>query len=111
GLDLAMSNEDLNLFSKKDDENNIGFAVRTYGNRTYKFKNWFMTPQFEFSFIDQNFKSIQRLRSVEFTRDFNLLEELATANQTYLKAGVKTVYNDSLSLNYDFHYLENQKQY
>lgn len=111
GIDLALSNEDLNLFSKKDDENNVGFAVRAYGNRTYKARKWLLTPQFELSFIDQNFKSIQRLRSVEFTRDFNLLEELATANQMYIKTGLETIYNDSLRLNYDFHFLENQRQY
>src|SRR5690625_5529632 len=36
GIDLAMSNEDLNLFSNKDNEDNIGFAGRIFGRKTYE---------------------------------------------------------------------------
>lgn len=111
GLDLAMSNEDLNLFSEKDDGENTGFAGRVYGNKTFQFKSWHLQPLFELSYIQKNFRSIQRLRSVEFTRDFNLEDELSEANQTYLRLGLQTKYNDSLTLNYNLHYLQNEGQY
>ncbi|MFA7687625.1 MAG: hypothetical protein WCY25_07155 [Moheibacter sp.] len=111
GVDLGMSNEDLNLFSEKDDGSNIGFAGRIYGNKKFQLSNWGLTPLFELSYIQRNFQSIQRLRTVEFTRDFNLEEELSEADQTYLRLGLQANYKDSLNLNYNLHYLNNQNQY
>jgi len=111
GIDLGMSNEDLNLFSDKDDGENVGLAARIYGNQNFTFNSWKLQPQLEFSYIQKNFNSIQRLRSVEFTRDFNLNEELSEANQTYLRIGLMTRYQDSLKLNYNLHYLQNEGQY
>lgn len=111
GADVAMSNEDLNLFSNKDDNENVGFAGRIYGNKTFDLKNWKLKPLFELNYIQKNFASIQRLRTVEFTRDFNLSEELSGVNQTYLQTGLQTSYKDSLKLMYNLHYLENQSLY
>src|SRR5690606_25210850 len=110
GIDLAMSNEDLNLFSDKDDEKNLGFGGRIYGNQTYRIKTWEFQPLFEMSYIQKNFNSIQRLRTVEFTRDFNLEQELSEANQTYLRLGLNAQ-KDSLNLKYNLHYLLNENQY
>ncbi|MGB6083064.1 hypothetical protein [Moheibacter sp.] len=111
GIDLGMSNEDLNLFSDKDDGENVGLAGRIYGNQNFEFNTWKLQPQLEFSYIQKNFNSIQRLRSVEFTRDFNLKDELSEANQTYLRVGLVSSYQDSLKMNYNLHYLQNQAQY
>ncbi len=111
GIDLGMSNEDLNLFSDKDDGENVGLAGRIYGNQNFEFNAWKLQPQLEFSYIQKNFNSIQRLRSVEFTRDFNLKDELSEANQTYLRIGLVSSYQDSLKMNYNLHYLQNQGQY
>ena len=111
GIDLGMSNEDLNLFSDKDDGENVGLAGRIYGNQNFEFNTWKLQPQLEFSYIQKNFNSIQRLRSVEFTRDFNLKDELSEANQTYLRVGLVSSYQDSLKMNYNLHYLQNQGQY
>ncbi|MDX9704414.1 MAG: hypothetical protein RBT46_01735 [Weeksellaceae bacterium] len=111
GLDLGMSNEDLNLFSSKDDGENIGFAGRIYGNRLFEWNKWKIQPLFEFSYIQENFRSIQRLRNIEFSRDFNLEEELSNTDQIYLKTGINTIFNDSLKLNYTLHYLQNKEQY
>lgn len=111
GLDLAMSNEDLNLFSSKDDGENIGFAGRIFGNQRFEWDVWKIQPLFELSYIQQNFKSIQRLRTIEFSRDFNLADEFSNTDQIYLKAGVVAQFKDSLKLNYNLHFLENKNQY
>lgn len=111
GIDLAMSNEDLNLFSNKDNDDNIGLAGRIFGKKSYKLKHWKIEPQFEASFIQNKFKSIERLRSIEFSRDFNLENEFLQTDQTYLKLGLETKFKDSLKLNYQLHYLENKDQY
>ena len=111
GLDLGLSNQDLNLFSSKDDGDNADFAFRIFGNKTFELKSWKLIPQFEFTTIKKNFHSIQRLRPVEFDRDFNLSEEFTNTDQNYLRAGFETVYKDSLRLRYNLHYLKNKDQY
>lgn len=111
GVDLGMSNRDLNLFSAKDDGDNIGLAVRLYGSKKIGLKNWQLQPQFEFSHIQKNFNSIQRLRAVEFDRDFNLDNELSNADQNYIRAGLHSSFKDSLSMKYDLHYLQNKGIY
>lgn len=111
GVDLAMSNEDLNLFSSKDNDDNIGFAARIYGKKGFEHKHWKLEPQFEASLIQQSFRSIQRLRSIEFSRDFNVTEEFTNTDQTYLRMGLQSSFRDSLKLNYNLHYLQNKDQY
>lgn len=111
GIDLGMSNQDLNLFSSKDDDKNIGLATRIYGNKDFELKNWKLQPQMEFSFIQKNFNSIQRLRPVEFDRDFNLENELSDSDQAYLRLGLESSFKDSLKLKYDLHYLQNKDFY
>ena len=74
-------------------------------------KDWGLIPLFELSYIQKNFQSIQRLRTVEFTRDFNLEEEFSDTDQTYLRLGLQANYRDSLNLNYNLHYLNNENQY
>lgn len=111
GIDLGMSSLDKNLFSSKDDEDNLGFAGRIYGNREFKMGSWLLKPQLEMSFIQKDFHTMQRLRSVEFSRDYNLESELSDADQTYIKAGITGVYRDSLRSGYEIHYLENKAQY
>lgn len=111
GLDLGMSNQDLNLFSDLDDQNNVGFAGRIYGNRTFEWQKWKVQPLFEVNYIQKNFNSIQRLRTVEFTRDFNLEQELTNTDLTYLRLGLQTSYQDSLRLSYNLHFLQNKGEY
>ncbi len=111
GLDLGLSNKDENLFSSKDDGKNLGFAARLYGNHVLRSDSWMFKPGFEFSFIMKNFQAFQKLRNIEFYRDFNLENELSGANQTYLQAGLEVAYKDSLNLGYRLHYLKNEGQY
>lgn len=111
GLDLGLSNRDLNLFSSIDDGDNTGMAARLYGNRNFDLNRWKLNPQFEFSHIQKDFHTIQRLRTIEFDRDFNLENELSDADQTYLRAGIESVFKDSLKMDYNLHYLQNKNFY
>lgn len=111
GLDLAMSNHDLNLFSSRDDQNNVGLASRVFGHKTYDWSAWKLTPKFEFSFIQGKFEAIQRLRSIEFGRDFNLVDEYNATDQSYLNILLESQYKDVFKLNYALHYLQNKDQY
>ncbi|MFN9710399.1 MAG: hypothetical protein ACK55K_03205, partial [Bacteroidota bacterium] len=75
--EMAMSRFDINTFSTKDSENDIGWAGRvkmTYDQPlTAASKNPLMlrlTGAYER--VDQNFRPIERLRAVEFTREWGL---------------------------------------
>lgn len=71
-IDLASSKNDVNLFSDLNEENDIGFA----GKFNYQFQgNWRETDwstNLKYEFNQNNFKTIERIRRVEFARDWNL---------------------------------------
>lgn len=95
--DVAMSNYDLNMFSKTDDKDNLGFATRvgykgtiiTKGD-TAKNPKQSLDIDLNYEFLQNRFNTIERYRDVEFSRDWNLLtsdkrynEHLGTAQFTY----------------------------
>ncbi|WP_435523022.1 hypothetical protein [Chryseobacterium indoltheticum] len=72
GADISLSNYDINLFSSKDSDQNLGYAARIFGNKTFTKNSWKGTPSFEYQYIDKQFHILDRINDVEFSRDFNL---------------------------------------
>jgi len=82
----AMSNADLNTFSEKDNSDNTGFAGRLIYNHDLplgKKDSCLLTLQTgaNFEYTDQRFRPIERFRTVEFERDWNLLNIKTVQNQ------------------------------
>jgi hypothetical protein len=77
--ELAISNTDINTFSKKDNKDNTGYAFKiNIDNKIYlskkKEKGWALASGVSYKWIDKNFNPIEQFRkSVEFERDWNLL--------------------------------------
>ncbi|HYK45773.1 MAG TPA: hypothetical protein VEV83_11425 [Parafilimonas sp.] len=74
--EFAFSNYDVNTFSSKDKENDKGYAskidiTRTIGWKT-KNKTMQLTANADYEWVDKNFQPVERLRPVEFTRDWGL---------------------------------------
>ena len=111
GFNFGLSNYDQNLFSSIDDQNNSGLATRVYGEKTFSFKNWKITPYAEWNFINKNYKSAERLRAVEFARDFNLEQELSGVNQNFITAKINSSWKEKFTAQYKFDYLENTGLY
>jgi hypothetical protein len=65
-----MSNYDLNLYSSKDNKQNIGYAARIYANKTFRKNTWTGTPMVEYQVIQKNFHILDRINNVDFWRDF-----------------------------------------
>lgn len=77
GFEVALSNYNINLFSKKDLENDLGYAGKAYYKTTIPLdhdtlKGWKITTDLNYEFVNKDFKPIERFRNVEFERDWNL---------------------------------------
>ncbi len=70
--ELAFSNNDANLFSAIDDANNTGFAGLLKWNQLLIDKEWKLNSDLSYEIIDKNYTSIERLKKIDFDRDWNI---------------------------------------
>jgi len=84
-IEAAVSNNDLNTFSKFGNNNNYGSAFKgEWQNKSDLGKsknNWKLKTGAGFEFWNRNFREIERIRSVEFYRDWNLRDVQLTKDQ------------------------------
>ncbi|KQT16388.1 hypothetical protein ASG31_12795 [Chryseobacterium sp. Leaf404] len=111
GADFSLSNYDINLFSSKDSDKNIGYAGRVFGNKTFGKKNWKGTPSFEYQYIDRQFRILDRINDVEFSRDFNLAQEFSNRTQNRFIFSFLNRWNNKSVLNYRLNYLDERDSY
>lgn len=76
-IETALSNNDINLFSSKDKNNDVGYATRvSYTNTGYlsadTISGWKLTNVLGGEYAGKYFKPVERYRNVEFERDWNL---------------------------------------
>lgn len=85
-FEIGMSNNDLNLFSSKDDGDNSGIAGRIYAKQRLLSKKWEIDAFANYQFVQKEFRTIERLFTIEFDRDWNLVNPLG--NQSLLISGI-----------------------
>lgn len=110
GTDFSLSNYDLNLFSSKDSHENIGYAGRIFGKKTFTKNQWKGTPSFEYQRISSRFHILDRINDVEFARDFNLTQEFSQKMQNRFIFSFQNQWNQSF-LNYRLNFLDEQDSY
>ncbi|WP_370477668.1 hypothetical protein [Tamlana flava] len=112
-FELTGSKNDLNLFSKLDDENNDGFAGKLTVNQTLV-KNdtlWQLDAFFDSNYITKNFRNVQGLYNPEFNRDWNLDQNningigFNLGNQILMHSGLKWLHQQKGYINYQFEHL------
>jgi len=74
--EIAYSANDLNLFSSIDDANNTGFAGKLDWQQLLFDKTWKLKSDVGIEFINKDFKTIERIRNVEFNRDWDIVNPL-----------------------------------
>ncbi|WP_228452052.1 hypothetical protein [Chryseobacterium sp. G0186] len=111
GADISLSNYDINLFSSKDSNQNMGYAWRIFGNKTFTKSTWKGTPSFEYQYIDKQFHILDRINDVEFSRDFNLTQEFNKKTQNRFIFSFLNKWNNKSTLNYRVNYLNEQDSY
>ncbi len=102
--EFTVSDEDLNLFSPYNDENNIGMAYKV-GVENKLFlgtnKNWNLVSKADYEHIDKSFSPIERFRSVEFNRDWNI-KQIQKKDQKKIAAELLLKNRKSSFLKYKF---------
>ncbi|MDD7884617.1 hypothetical protein [Flavivirga sp. 57AJ16] len=97
-FEASGSKNDLNLFSNLNDHDNDGFAGKL--NMEQKLiKNdslWNLSAFANTDYIQQNFKTIERLYNAEFNRDWNL--GLPSGNQTATNLGDQILLNSGFRI-------------
>jgi len=108
-LEVALSNNDQNLFSPIDDQNNKGWAGNINGRQRILSKKITLDAFGNAQFVHQNFRPIERLYSIEFDRDWNL--ETQFGNQNIITAGLTAILNPQSQISYQMDRLEFSKSY
>ena len=104
-FEVGMSNNDKNLFSDIDDENNQGFAGRINLNQRVVSGDFEVDAFANYQFTDKDFRTIERLFTIEFDRDWNI-NSVMSANQSLLIAGTKAKIKNNGVVNYQFEKLD-----
>jgi hypothetical protein len=99
--EFAMSNYDVNTFSNKDKGNDKGIGAKiSFKNSQQLTKTRKLTTDLGYEFVQGTFKPVERLRSVEFTRDWGLPLVVPPADEHLYTAGASLSDTKNNSLTY-----------
>jgi hypothetical protein len=93
-IDWAGSQYDLNTFSTADKSDDLGMATKIgiRGEQPMG-ADWRALGGVEYQFVQKNFQQIERFRSVEFDRDWNIRDVALTQDQNLLGVDVGAAYS------------------
>ncbi len=104
--EVAMSNYDLNLFSAKDKKDNTGLAAKLQlqnnGKKVKLFKKDFtLQTNAGYEYVQKRFRPIERLRNIEFLRDWSLPFDLPAANEQISNISAKITDKNANDVSYE----------
>lgn len=111
--EVALSNNDVNTFSSKDNGDDRGWAARVQLNNNKILraqKRLLLATAVEYEYVQDKFKPLERLRSVEFSRDWGLplIPQEATENILKVSAGLSDKNNHAFSYQFiNYHRSDN----
>ncbi len=112
--ELGISGNDHNTFSSKDDNDNTGYAFKTAIERKFLIgdtaKNKLLLNTY-FQNIDKKFDPVERYRSSEFERDWNLTASNSLQNELMTGLGIAFKRTNSSSLIYGIDYMNRQNNF
>ncbi|MEY2691994.1 MAG: hypothetical protein RIT03_384 [Bacteroidota bacterium] len=97
--ELALSQNDANLFSTQND-NNKGLAGKWNIKQRLISKKWQLNASSSFQYVQENFKTVERLNNIEFARDWNLV--VFTGNQSIFSAKLDAQFPKKGTLAYQY---------
>jgi len=110
-FELAGSKNDVNLFSGIDDGDNDGIAGRiAIAQRVFTTdSSWSLSAKVNGDYIQDQFKSIERIYNIEFNRDWNL--GTPEGNQQFLVSGLELKHPKKGFVTYGFEHLNFSETY
>jgi len=108
-IETAYSNNDINLYSTKNKKDDNGFAIKmNVSNKQNLWKenknNWSFITEINSEIVEKQFNPIERYRSIEFERDWNL-STIKTKENEYISGLKLTMINKNNEfINYQFLY-------
>lgn len=101
--EVALSNYDANLFSAINNSDNSGIASKVNWQQVLVDKKWQLTSDVNYKYIQRTFKTVQRFQSIEFNRDWNLLNP--TGDQQQIGSKISLSNKESGFITYQFNHL------
>lgn len=91
--EMAVSNNDLNTFSALNNDDNVSYAGKFMLTSQHKLSkdslpNWVLKTNSGLEYTGRNFVPIERFRSAEFDRDWNILHTQTLGYQLIANSGV-----------------------
>jgi hypothetical protein len=108
-FEVGVSNNDQNLFSTIDDDDNKGIAGKLAFKQRLFSKNWQIDAFGNYQYVQENFRTIERLFNIEFNRDWNLNAMLG--NQSLLVNGLNFQLPNKGNFTYQFEKLDFSKSF
>lgn len=99
-FEIGISNTDNNLFSSIDDSDNHGVAAKINFKQRLFSKKWNVDFFTNYQLIQKQFKTIERLFTIEFDRDWNLNNPMGT--QSFLVSGLHFNLPEKGDITYQF---------
>ena len=102
--EFAVSNNDVNTFSTKNSGDDVGVAARVQYNNTAILnaaRKLQLNSSLDYEYVQQKFKPLERLRYVEFTREWGLPLVLNPATENILRASTQ-LKSTKQSITYQF---------
>ena len=105
-FEFALSNNDINSFSQKNSDDDIGYAVNINLKQNIPLAKNKLTTSANYQHINKYFKPIERYRTAEFDRDWNLKNQTNKKfNENLLNMNVNYLNDKFGSIQYNFDYL------
>jgi hypothetical protein len=107
GSEISLSNTDINRFAELGNDDNVGYAaVVTYDhmidlNKKRKVK---LFTENKFEFVDANYVALNPYRNAEFSRDWNISNQLISGRQNLIESTLGFGKIDSMEINYNIKY-------
>lgn len=104
--ELAISNYDINTFSPKDKSNDKGIAAKfQFLNENKVFRSssagWNLQTRLGYEFVQDKFRPLERLRNIEFNRDWSLPFDAPAATENIVDVSFQLTDNKSNRVKYD----------
>lgn len=103
--EVAMSNYDINTFSKVHNGDDKGYAAKVQINNTAQLRpqnKLQLITSLDYEYVQDKFRPLERLRTVEFSRDWGLSFTPTPATENILRLGAGLKNNKNHSIAYRF---------